>query len=160
MLLDEHTRQPSGVLYGSASVVLAETVGSAAAGYLCARGEQRIVGLDINANHLHSMHDSLVCAVCRPFYLGRTRHVWGIHIGVFTSMTRRRVYLPLQSDHRRAGWVKRLMPRRHQDYRICSACFFIASTLGAENTSEKPTLPTATQPLTAGGAMRPLGANA
>lgn len=79
MPVDERTRQPFGILHGGASVVLAETVGSAA-GYLCTRGDQRIVGLDINANHLHSVHDGWVRAVCRPFHLGRTRQVWDIHI--------------------------------------------------------------------------------
>lgn len=79
MPVDERTRQPFGILHGGASVVLAETVGSAA-GYLCTRGDQRIVGLDINANHLHSVSDGWVRAVCRPFHLVRTRQVWDIHI--------------------------------------------------------------------------------
>ncbi|WP_166506661.1 hotdog fold thioesterase [Sodalis glossinidius] len=79
MPVDERTRQPFGILHSGVSVVLAETVGSAA-GYLCTHEDQRIVGLDINANHLHSVYDGWVRAVCRPFHLGRTRKVWDIHI--------------------------------------------------------------------------------
>lgn len=79
MPVDERTRQPFGLLHGGASVVLAETVASAA-GWLCTEGEQRVVGLDINANHLRAVSSGEVRAVCRPFHLGRTHQVWDIKL--------------------------------------------------------------------------------
>jgi 1,4-dihydroxy-2-naphthoyl-CoA hydrolase len=48
------THQPFGLLHGGASVVLAETLGSVA-GYLCSEGEQKVVGLEVNANHIRSV---------------------------------------------------------------------------------------------------------
>ncbi len=52
MPVDSRTKQP-GLLHGGASVVLAESIGSVA-GYLCTEGEQKVVGLEINANHVRS----------------------------------------------------------------------------------------------------------
>ena len=49
MPVDSRTHQPFGLLHGGASVVLAETLGSVA-GYLCTEGEQKVVGLEVNAN--------------------------------------------------------------------------------------------------------------
>ncbi|MBX4313708.1 hotdog fold thioesterase, partial [Mycobacterium tuberculosis] len=51
MPVDARTHQPFGLLHGGASVVLAETLGSVA-GYLCSEGEQKVVGLEVNANHI------------------------------------------------------------------------------------------------------------
>ncbi|STI74077.1 esterase [Escherichia coli] len=51
MPVDSRTKQPFGLLHGGASVVLAESIGSVA-GYLCTEGEQKVVGLEINANHV------------------------------------------------------------------------------------------------------------
>lgn len=62
MPVDHRTRQPFGLLHGGASVVLAETLGSVA-GYLCTEGEQNIVGLEVNANHLRSARVGIVRGV-------------------------------------------------------------------------------------------------
>ena len=51
MPVDHRTKQPFGLLHGGASVVLAESIGSVA-GYLCTQGEQKVVGLEVNANHV------------------------------------------------------------------------------------------------------------
>ncbi len=53
MPVDSRTKQPFGLLHGGASVVLAESIGSVA-GYLCTEGEQKVVSLEINANHVRS----------------------------------------------------------------------------------------------------------
>jgi 1,4-dihydroxy-2-naphthoyl-CoA hydrolase len=53
------THQPFGLLHGGASVVLAETLGSVA-GYLCTEGEQKVVGLEVNANHIRSVRSGRV----------------------------------------------------------------------------------------------------
>lgn len=79
MPVDSRTHQPFGLLHGGASVVLAETLGSVA-GYLCAEGEQQVVGLEVNANHLRSVRSGLVRGVCRALHVGRRHQVWQIDI--------------------------------------------------------------------------------
>ena len=79
MPVDDRTRQPFGLLHGGASVVLAESLGSVA-GYLCTEGEQKVVGVEVNANHLHSVREGRVRGVCRPLHLGRRNQVWQIEI--------------------------------------------------------------------------------
>ncbi len=59
MPVDSRTKQPFGLLHGGASVVLAESIGSVA-GYLCTEGEQKVVGLEINANHVRSAREGRV----------------------------------------------------------------------------------------------------
>ncbi|MBI6530341.1 1,4-dihydroxy-2-naphthoyl-CoA hydrolase [Proteus vulgaris] len=79
MPVDHRTKQPLGLLHGGASVVLAETLGSVA-GYLCTEGEQKIVGLEINANHIRSAREGKVRGICKPIHLGRSHQVWSIEI--------------------------------------------------------------------------------
>lgn len=79
MPVDNRTRQPFGLLHGGASVVLAETLGSVA-GYLCTEGEQKIVGLEVNANHLRSAGEGIVRGVCKAVHVGRRHQVWQIEI--------------------------------------------------------------------------------
>lgn len=80
MPVDERTRQPYGILHGGASVVLAETVGSVASYHVVGQGDHFPVGLEVNANHLKSVSEGYVTAVCRPVHLGRTTHVWDIRL--------------------------------------------------------------------------------
>jgi uncharacterized protein (TIGR00369 family) len=75
--VDARTRQPFGLLHGGVSVVLAETLGSVAANYACAKGHQA-VGLDINANHLRSATSGWVTGTARAVHIGRTTQVWQI----------------------------------------------------------------------------------
>ncbi|WP_058909843.1 1,4-dihydroxy-2-naphthoyl-CoA hydrolase [Entomohabitans teleogrylli] len=79
MPVDGRTQQPFGLLHGGASVVLAETLGSVA-GYLCTEGEQKVVGVEVNANHLRSVREGLVRGVCRALHTGRRHQVWQIDI--------------------------------------------------------------------------------
>ncbi len=79
MPVDDRTRQPFGLLHGGASVVLAETLGSVA-GWLCTEGEQKVVGLEVNANHLRAVREGLVHGSCRALHLGRRHQVWQIEI--------------------------------------------------------------------------------
>jgi 1,4-dihydroxy-2-naphthoyl-CoA hydrolase len=64
MPVDSRTQQPFGLLHGGASVVLAETLGSVA-GYLCSEGEQKVVGLEVNANHIRSARGGRVRACAK-----------------------------------------------------------------------------------------------
>lgn len=77
--VDHRTVQPYGLLHGGVSVVLAETLGSCGAAYSCPEG-QRVVGLDINANHLKSATSGWVSGVTRPVHIGRTTHVWHVDL--------------------------------------------------------------------------------
>ena len=75
--VDHRTIQPYGLLHGGVSVVLAETLGSCGAAYAAPAGH-RVVGLDINANHLKSATSGWVTGVARPVHIGRTTQVWQI----------------------------------------------------------------------------------
>ncbi|MEL0551296.1 MULTISPECIES: 1,4-dihydroxy-2-naphthoyl-CoA hydrolase [Enterobacteriaceae] len=79
MPVDQRTHQPFGLLHGGASVVLAETLGSVA-GYLCSEGEQKVVGLEVNANHIRSVRGGRVRGVCRALHVGSRHQVWQIDI--------------------------------------------------------------------------------
>jgi 1,4-dihydroxy-2-naphthoyl-CoA hydrolase len=80
MPVDERTRQPYGILHGGASVALAETVGSTAAGLVVDRSKFRVVGQEINANHVRAVSSGWVTATARPAHIGRRSHVWEIRI--------------------------------------------------------------------------------
>ncbi|MGX5086211.1 1,4-dihydroxy-2-naphthoyl-CoA hydrolase [Enterobacter sp. UPMP2052] len=79
MPVDHRTHQPFGMLHGGASVVLAETLGSVA-GYLCTSGEQKVVGLEVNANHIRAVRNGRVRGVCRALHAGSRHQVWQIDI--------------------------------------------------------------------------------
>ncbi len=77
--VDERTRQPYGLLHGGVSVVLAETLGSCGAAYAAEAGT-RVVGLDINANHLRGATSGWVTGITRPVHVGRSTQVWAIEM--------------------------------------------------------------------------------
>jgi 1,4-dihydroxy-2-naphthoyl-CoA hydrolase len=77
--VNEHTRQPYGLLHGGVSVVLAETLGSCGAMYACPEGFYA-VGLDINANHIRGATSGYVTGITRPVHMGRSTQVWQIDL--------------------------------------------------------------------------------
>ena len=77
--VDARTRQPFGLLHGGVSVVLAETLGSCAANFACPPS-CKVVGLDINANHLKGVTSGWVTGITRPIHIGRTTQVWQIDL--------------------------------------------------------------------------------
>lgn len=77
--VDARTVQPYGLLHGGVSVVLAETLGSCGAAY-CVPAGQRVVGLDINANHLKGTTSGWVTGIARPVHVGRSTQVWAIEL--------------------------------------------------------------------------------
>lgn len=79
MPVDKRTVQPMGILHGGASVVLAETLGSAAS-YMTLDESRYSVGLEVKANHLKSTSKGLVKGTARPVHLGRTTQVWDISV--------------------------------------------------------------------------------
>ena len=80
MPVDARTHQPFGRLHGGASVALAETVGSTAAGLCVDRAKFVTVGMEINANHIRPAYQGWVTATARPEAVGRTTHVWSIRV--------------------------------------------------------------------------------
>jgi len=80
MPVDYRTKQPVGLLHGGASVVLAETLGSVAAGLCVDRRKKSIVGLEINANHIRPVTDGWVTGVTNPIHVGNTTQIWEIKI--------------------------------------------------------------------------------
>lgn len=77
--VDARTCQPYGLLHGGVSVVLAETLGSC--GAACATpSHTRVVGLEVNANHLRGTDTGWVTGSARPIHLGRTTHVWQVEM--------------------------------------------------------------------------------
>lgn len=79
MPVDRRTHQPMGILHGGASVALAESVGSIAAQMASLPGYYA-VGLEINANHMRSVHDGFVHATAKPLHIGGRTQVWEIRI--------------------------------------------------------------------------------
>ena len=79
MPVDARTMQPYGLLHGGASVALAETLGSVAAG-MCVEPGCAVVGQEINANHVRSARSGLVTATTRAAHIGARTHVWNIEI--------------------------------------------------------------------------------
>jgi 1,4-dihydroxy-2-naphthoyl-CoA hydrolase len=74
MPVDQRTKQPWGLLHGGASVLLAETLGSAASMCCVDQTKWLCVGLEVNANHLRAVRDGLVTGVARPTNLARLGH--------------------------------------------------------------------------------------
>jgi 1,4-dihydroxy-2-naphthoyl-CoA hydrolase len=72
--------QPFGLLHGGASVALAETVASTAGWMQVDQEKERVVGLEINANHLRAKRDGVLTAIATPVHIGRRTHVWEVRI--------------------------------------------------------------------------------
>ncbi len=80
MPVDSRTKQPFGLLTWSASVVLAESIGSVA-GYLCAEGEQKVVGLkSMLTTSAPPRRAGARRHIPKPLHLGSRHQVWQIEI--------------------------------------------------------------------------------
>jgi 1,4-dihydroxy-2-naphthoyl-CoA hydrolase len=77
--VDTRTRQPHGILHGGVSVLLAETLGSTGAAH-CTPPHHRVVGLEINANHIRAAREGWVTGLAKPVHIGRSTMVWGIEL--------------------------------------------------------------------------------
>ncbi|MGU3408625.1 PaaI family thioesterase [Microbacterium sp. M1A1_1b] len=67
----EGNRQPAGLLHGGAYVVLAESLGSAAANVHAGPGRYA-VGIELNASHSRSATSGTVTGTCTAIHLGNT----------------------------------------------------------------------------------------
>jgi 1,4-dihydroxy-2-naphthoyl-CoA hydrolase len=80
MPVDSRHAQPWGLLHGGCSVVLAETLGTAACVMALPEGF-RAVGIEVNANHVAGVPiGQTVTAECRPLHVGRSTQVWQTEI--------------------------------------------------------------------------------
>jgi 1,4-dihydroxy-2-naphthoyl-CoA hydrolase len=77
--VNRSTCQPYGLLHGGVAVVLAETLGSTGAACACEPGH-KVVGLDINANHIKGTTSGWVTGTARAVHIGRTTQVWQIDL--------------------------------------------------------------------------------
>ncbi|HUO82949.1 MAG TPA: hotdog fold thioesterase [Gammaproteobacteria bacterium] len=80
MPVDTRTIQPTGILHGGASVVLAETLGSTAAGLVIDNRAFFCVGQSISAHHLRAVREGVVTGRAEPVHIGRRSQVWDIRI--------------------------------------------------------------------------------
>lgn len=80
MPVDQRTKQPFGYLHGGASLALAETAASIGAAANADLSREIAFGMEINANHLHSVAAGRVTAVAVPLHKGSTSMVWEIRI--------------------------------------------------------------------------------
>lgn len=78
MPVDQRTKQPFGILHGGASVALAETLASIG-GWILAE-QKRVVGLEINANHVRSASSGFVLGTARVIHHGKRTQVWEVKI--------------------------------------------------------------------------------
>lgn len=78
--VDARTKQPHGLLHGGASVVLAESVASVAGSLTVDPQVSRVVGLEINANHIRPATSGHVYGLAKAEAIGRRTQVWTIRI--------------------------------------------------------------------------------
>ena len=80
MPVNEKTKQPYGLLHGGASMGLAETLASTGAGLCIDNEKYKIVGQEINANHLRSATEGSVTGIAKPIFIGSRTQVWEVKI--------------------------------------------------------------------------------
>jgi 1,4-dihydroxy-2-naphthoyl-CoA hydrolase len=80
MPVNKNTIQPYGFLHGGATMALAETVGGALSFLTIDNDSYIAVGLEINANHLHSVMNGKVTAKASFLHKGNTTHVLDIRV--------------------------------------------------------------------------------
>ena len=71
--------QPYGILHGGASAALCETVASIGSA-LRVGPERRVMGIELNINHIRMVKDGAVTATGIPLHAGRTTSVWDVRV--------------------------------------------------------------------------------
>jgi 1,4-dihydroxy-2-naphthoyl-CoA hydrolase len=80
MPVNERSCQYTGHIHGGGSVMLAETAAGVGAMMNIDRDKQRVVGLEVNANHVRGADRGFVTATARPYFVGRTTSVWEVKV--------------------------------------------------------------------------------
>ena len=76
----DKVKQPFGYLHGGASLALGETACSIGAAHLIDTQQFIPLGLEMNANHIHSVKEGRVIATATIIHKGSTTQVWNIEI--------------------------------------------------------------------------------
>ena len=85
MPVNQHTRQPFGILHGGAALALAETVAGLGS-MILAKPDEVVVGMQVSGNHVASAHEGdTVRAVATILHAGRSSHVWNVDISTSTG---------------------------------------------------------------------------
>ncbi|QHG76306.1 PaaI family thioesterase [Staphylococcus aureus] len=80
MPVTDKVKQPFGYLHGGASIALGETACSLRSANLIDTTKFIPLGLEMNANHIHSAKDGRVTATAEIIHQGKSTHVWDIKI--------------------------------------------------------------------------------
>ncbi|HCY3100271.1 thioesterase [Staphylococcus aureus] len=80
MPVTDKVKQPFGYLHGGASITLGETACSLGSANLIDTTKFIPLGLEMNANHIHSAKDGRVTATAEIIHQGKSTHVWDIKI--------------------------------------------------------------------------------
>lgn len=80
MPVTDKVKQPFGYLHGGASIALGETAFSLGSANLIDTTKFIPLGLEMNANHIHSAKDGRVTATAEIIHQGKSTHVWDIKI--------------------------------------------------------------------------------
>ncbi|AGC91117.1 PaaI family thioesterase [Staphylococcus warneri] len=80
MPVTDKVKQPFGYLHGGASLALGETACSLGAANLIDTSKYIPLGLEMNANHIHSVKEGKVIAIATIIHQGKSTQVWNIEI--------------------------------------------------------------------------------
>ncbi|MCC0857064.1 PaaI family thioesterase [Staphylococcus aureus] len=80
MPVTDKVKQPFGYLHGGVSIALGETACSLGSANLIDTTKFIPLGLEMNANHIHSAKDGRVTATAEIIHRGKSTHVWDIKI--------------------------------------------------------------------------------
>ncbi len=80
MPVTDKVKQPFGYLHGGASIALGEIACSLGSANLIDTNKFIPLGLEMNANHIHSAKDGRVTATAEIIHQGKSTHVWDIKI--------------------------------------------------------------------------------
>ena len=71
--------QPNGLLHGGATAALCETIASFGTA-LVVGPDRRVVGIELNINHLRGVREGHVTGTGVPLHVGRSTAVWSIAV--------------------------------------------------------------------------------
>lgn len=80
MPVTDKVKQPFGYLHGGVSLALGETACSLGAANLIDTTQYIPLGLEMNANHVHSVKEGKVIAIATIIHQGKSTQVWNIEI--------------------------------------------------------------------------------
>ena len=80
MPVNDHTKQPNGILHGGANLALAETVAGLGSALMVDMNKYHVRGAQVSANHVGTASSGWVYAEGNIFHEGKNTHVWNIDI--------------------------------------------------------------------------------